>query len=81
MVSSSVLYFVADFYPWWGIPLGFLCLEIANSGRRHGNKPKMILYVCLGVLFLLTAAAYFVFDGRERLRPAMQGIERSFSGK
>jgi len=76
-----VIYFLADLYPWWGIPLGLILAELANYFRRHGNRKKMILYLSISFVLFALAGAYFVFNGMERVRPGMQELERTFSNK
>lgn len=75
---SSVIYFLADLYPWWGIPFALILAELANYYRRNGNRKKMVLYLSISSVFLALAAAYFWFNGMERMRPAMQELERVF---
>ncbi len=71
-----MIYFLADLYPWWGLPLALIFAELGNYYRRHGNKKKMIRYASISVVFLSLTAAYFAFNGIEKMRPAMMELER-----
>jgi hypothetical protein len=78
---SSFIYFVADYYPWWGLPLALIFAEQANKSRRYRDHKKAVLYGCFSMGFLFLAVAYFMFNGFEKLRPAMQQLESMFFGK
>ena len=78
---SSLIYFVADLYPWWGIPLAFIFFELANARRRRGERKMMLVHLSISLVFLALAGAYFAFNGMEHLRPAMQQLEHSMSNK
>ncbi len=78
---NATIYFLADLYPWWGLPLAFIFAELANRYRRHGQRPKALMFIAISFVFLAAAAAYFAFNGIERLRPAMKEMERSVTGK
>lgn len=75
------LYFIADYYPWWGIPIGLICLEIANTHRRLGDRKKMVKYLAVSALFGLLTATYFFFNGFVNLRPGMEHMERQIRTK
>ena len=75
---SAVIYFLADLYPWWGIPIALILAELANNYRRHGNRKKMVLYISISSIFLGLAVAYFALNGMERMRPVMQELEKIF---
>ena len=78
---SPVIYFIADLYPWWGIPLALIFAELANSHRRRGERKKMMLKLCVSFFFFSLAVAYFVLNGIETLRPAMQQLDRMYLNK
>lgn len=74
---NDIFYFLADLYPWWGIPLGLILAELGNKYRRSGNRQKMFRCMTASVILLALAAAYFVFNGKKYIRPAMQQMENS----
>jgi hypothetical protein len=78
---DPLVYFIADLYPWWGLPLAFIFFEIANRHRRRGNRKKMLIHVMFSGFFLLLAGLYFFFNGFEHLRPAMEHLERTMQQK
>jgi hypothetical protein len=78
---NSLVYFLADYYPWWGIPTGLILAEVANGYRRRGERKKFIQYLLVSLVFLSLAAAYIVFDGPEKLRPGMERAERTLQNK
>lgn len=75
------MYFIADLYPWWGLPLAFIFAEVANRYRRRGERGRMLGSLLLSVIFLALAGAYFVFNGFENLRPAMEKLDRQMFTK
>lgn len=78
---SSVIYFLADYYPWWGLPLAFILFELANYHRRHGGKPKMVVYATASLMLLGLTVVYVVYDGFANLRPGMRNIEKTYLEK
>jgi len=72
---------LADFYPWWGIPLALILAEVGNYYRRQGKRKKMALYLAASIVLVSLAAVYFWFNGVERTRPAMQELENTFSNQ
>jgi hypothetical protein len=78
---GELIYFLADYYPWWGIPLALILAELANYHRRGAKKKKMITYASLSLVLVILSVLYFVFDGQRQMRPAIQEVERSFSSQ
>lgn len=73
---SSVIYFLADLYPWWGMPLALIFAERSLYFRRQGNRKKVVRNAVVAVLFLSLTIAYFALNGIEKMRPALQELER-----
>ena len=78
---SSVIYFLADLYPWWGMPLALIFAERAVYFRRQGSPKKMIRSVALSLVFLSLTFAYFALNGIEKMRPALMELERTMFNK
>lgn len=78
---SPLIYFVADYYPWWGIPIAIIFAEVANSHRRHGERGKMIKCLSISFLFFAVAVVYIFLNGRVTLRPGMERMERTMRNK
>lgn len=78
---DPVIYFIADHFPWWGIPLGLIFLEVANIHRRRRYRKQMFMALAVSGVFFTLAVAYFFYNGFENLRPAMKNIERNMSNK
>ena len=78
---NALVYFFADYYPWWGIPIGLILAEVANGHRRRGERKAMIKYLSVSFIFLALAAAYIFFDGMQNLRPGMEHMERTMRNK
>jgi len=72
---------VADLYPWWGIPLVLIFVEVANTYRRRGERKKMVKSLAVSFVFFSLAVVYFVLNGFEKLRPGMEHLERTFLNK
>ena len=75
---DPVIYFLAEHYPWWGIPCVFIFFETANHFRRTGRRAPMMLFGFLAISLAALAVLYFTHDGFFRLRPAMQNLERQY---
>jgi hypothetical protein len=71
---GPVFYFLAEHYPWWGIPCILIFGEAANHFRRNGMRMKLFFCASLSLMFLLLTVLYF-FVGYEHVRPTLQGIE------
>jgi hypothetical protein len=73
---SWIVYFLADHYPWWGIPAALVMAELANHFRRTGMRIYTVLsgLVALGLIAL--AVIYFTNDGFFKTRPTLQNMER-----
>jgi hypothetical protein len=74
----SFIYFIVEQYPFWGIPMAIIFIEVALHFRRTGHRLRAV------VLFLVSAgllglAAYFILEnGVQNVRPAMQKIENKY---
>ena len=77
----SWLYFIADYFPWWAIPICLICLEIANMHRRLGDRKMMVKYLVICGFFMVLIATYFFFNGFENMRPGMENMERKIRTK
>lgn len=76
-----MIYFLADLYPWWGMPLALIFAERANYFRRQGNRNKVIRNVAISLVFLSLTIAYFALNGIEKMRPALMELERAMFNK
>lgn len=74
---DSTIYFLAEHYPWWGLPLALIFGETANHYRRSGKRPAMLVCGLLALGFLTLAVIYFVKDGFFQTRPTLQQMERA----
>lgn len=71
---SPVIYFLAEHYPWWGIPSILIFGEAANHFRRNGKRGKLLL--CGGfAMFFLALTVLFFWIGYENIRSSLQGFE------
>ena len=76
---SSLVYFLAEHYPWWGIPSILIMGETANHFRRTGQRARMLVCVLFALLFATLTVVYFLYDGLTNTRPAIQKLERSYT--
>jgi hypothetical protein len=75
---DPLIYFLAEYFPWWGIPSILILGEIANHFRRVGQKVRFILTALVCLLMVVLCIAYFTNDGFRNLRPAMQNLEKQY---
>lgn len=73
---SPTFYFLAEHYPWWGIPCVLIFAEVANHHRRNGKRAKFAFFSLFSMAFLALVVLYFAV-GYEKVRPTLQGIEAS----
>jgi hypothetical protein len=76
---SSFIYFLAEYYPWWGLPLALIMIETSNHFRRGGKRGPFILFFGTGLLLIALAVLYFVNGGFFTVRPTIQNLERQYS--
>ncbi|RZA06045.1 MAG: hypothetical protein EOP11_11320 [Proteobacteria bacterium] len=74
---DPLIYFLAEHYPWWGLPLALITGETANHFRRTGKRMGAVICGLLTLGFLGLAVVYFVKDGFFETRPTLQKMERS----
>ncbi len=75
---NQIVYFLADLYPWWGIPLAFILLELANVFRRRGKKCAMFFCVFSSAIVVGLAVLYFISNGVQHLRPSLYEFEKTY---
>jgi hypothetical protein len=75
---DPTIYFLAEYYPWWGIPSALILAEIANHFRRTGHRFRFLACAALSLLMATLAVFYFTHSGFQNLRPAMQELERQY---
>jgi hypothetical protein len=73
------LYFLASIYPWWGIPMVFIMLELGGYFRRQAKRRGMWICRALAMFFASLAVAYFAGNGYQNVRPAIHEIEKRYS--
>lgn len=74
----SFVYFIVVQYPWWGIPLAIILIEVAMHLRRTAQGLKALGVLCISVL-LLGLAVYFILEnGVQNSGPALQKIEQKY---
>ncbi len=73
-----MIYFLAEFFLWWAIPLTWILFETTNHYRRSGKRGATILFSLIMISLVTLIVLYFVFNGFENLRPAMQRFERDY---
>lgn len=76
---DSNIYFLAEYFPWWGIPSVLILAEIANHFRRSGQRLKFLFFALLSVAMAVGCVLYFTHDGFRNLRPAMQDMEKAYA--
>lgn len=76
---DSLIYFLLEHYPWWGVPSALIAAETANHFRRVGRRPAMFFFGAIAALLVILVVAYFFYNGFSNLRPAMKEIERQYS--
>lgn len=76
---DPVIYFLAEYFPWWAIPTILILAEIANHFRRVGHKMRFVATSLLCVVMIVLCVAYFTHDGFMNLRPAMQNLEKQYA--
>jgi hypothetical protein len=74
---DPLIYFLAEHYPWWGIPLVLILGETANHFRRTGRRWSMVICAVLALGFIALTVIYFVKDGFFETRPTLQKMERA----
>ncbi len=77
---SSLIYFLAEHYPFWGIPLALIFFELARFFWRNGRPLRAVLSIGMAGLLVLLAAWYFLGDGFRNVRPALSNAEKTYSG-
>jgi hypothetical protein len=75
---DPLIYFLAEYFPWWGIPSILILAEMANHFRRIGHKVRFFLTVLICLILTVLCIAYFTQDGFRNLRPAMQNLEKQY---
>ncbi len=78
---SSTIYFLAEHYPFWGIPLALICFELARFFWRNGRRLRAVLSLGLSGLLVFLAVWYFMDDGFRNVRPALTEAEKTYTGK
>jgi hypothetical protein len=71
-----LFYFIADLYPWWGIPLALILLEAANRNRRRSERKQFLIKSIIAVVLIALGGGYF-YLGREGLAASMQRLEQA----
>ena len=75
---QSFLYFIIEQYPWWGIPLALILVEVAMHFRRSGQGLRAMGLLCVSAI-LIGLAVYFILEnGVQNVRPAMRKIEQKY---
>ena len=73
-----LVFFLADYFLFWAIPLILILAETANHFRRTGKRPQLIACALLCLLFIGLTIAYFVGNGFSNLRPLLEGVDRDY---
>jgi len=74
---DPLIYFFAEHYPWWGIPMGIIMVETANHFRRNGKRPQFAVCAGLSIVFFALSILYFTNNGFQSVRPLLHSIEKS----
>lgn len=75
---DPILYFLAEHYPWWGIPSTLIMAEVANHFRRGGRRIPAVAAALFGLMLGVLSILYFTHNGLVNVRPAMQNIEHHY---
>jgi succinate dehydrogenase hydrophobic anchor subunit len=75
---DPVIYFFAEYFPWWGIPSALILAELANHFRRSGQRVRMAATALISILLVILTVFYFTHDGFRNVRPAMKTFEREY---
>ena len=77
---NSIIYFLAEHYPFWGIPLALIFFELARFFWRNGRVLSLLISVGIAGVLTLLAVWYFVGDGFRNVRPALTEAEKTYIG-
>jgi len=75
---DPLIYFLADYFPWWSIPSILILAEISNHYRRVGKRVRAVIFASCSLLLLGLTIWYFTHGGFENLLPAMQNLEKTY---
>jgi hypothetical protein len=75
---NSLLYFLAEYYPFWGIPATLILSEIANHSRRNSRTKAMFLALFGAAFFGSLSVLYFWQGGHDGVRAGLQEIEYKY---
>ena len=75
---DPLIYFLAEYFPWWSIPCILIFAEISNHYRRTGLRVRAALAALCSLLLLGLTIWWFTHSGFENLRPAMQNLEKTY---
>lgn len=78
---DSLVYFMAEHYPWWAFPLALILFELTRFFWRNGRPVKTALTAAAAVALVALGVLYFMQDGFRNLRPAMKDAERTYLSK
>lgn len=72
----TAIYTLAEYLPFWGIPLALIFAEYANHSRKRHKKKNMVIGAVLSLTLIALIAAFFLFNGYSNTRPALKRVER-----
>lgn len=75
---DPIIYFLAEHYPWWGIPSTLIMAEVANHFRRTGHRGGFFTAAFCSAVLGVLSVLYFTHNGFLNVRPTMQSIEHQY---
>lgn len=74
----SIVYFLAEQYPWWGIPLALILIETGLHFRRNGRTMRAVVLFLIAIS-LIGLAGFFIWgNGIQNVRPFLREIEYQY---
>jgi hypothetical protein len=75
---DPIIYFFAEYFPWWALPSALIFAEVANHFRRTGKRLGFFFFSGVSLVLAALTILYFVKNGFVNLRPAMQNLEKTY---
>lgn len=75
---GAIIYFLAYYFPFWGLPTAYILFEVGNNYRKRGLVVQGLFFVGLSFLFLVASILFFVFSGFDTVVPAIKSLEHKY---
>jgi hypothetical protein len=74
----DIIYLLANYYPFWGVPAAYIIFELGNGYRRRGHMLQALFLLCITITLLALTVAFFWYNAFETITPAIKKIERKY---